>query len=112
MATVTVTQANVVAIAPELASVDAGEFTAQIAAAASRLNATAWNADNDNGVFWNEGIKWLAAHLISVAHPDLGKTDRLPTYEKVAGAGGYNDTRFGVQFWQLQKRVVLRFMVI
>src|SRR5260370_854065 len=60
-----VTQADVNRIAPELASIPAGDFSAFLADALNELDVTAWGTQLD------KGTKYLVAHMMAIAHPEL-----------------------------------------
>ena len=98
-----ISQTDVNNIAPELASLSAGEVNIAIASALARLDPTRW------GTFIDDGTKWLAAHLLAVVHPELeqstGREYKLDTPMDMK-MGEYATTRCGRQFWSLQRRVV------
>jgi len=96
--------ADVRNIAPELRDVVAvpdAEVTAAIADAVLELSAAQW------GTVYDMATKWMAAHKLGVAHPELCQPagTRIRIYETPGSleAGQLGSTRFGVEFVRLRR---------
>ena len=112
-----VTKADVLRIAPELASLTSysdADWDAFIADASSQVNPTYWGARADLGV------KYLTAHLIAIGNPQAG--GRLvasrtvgPVSESYAtpqmDQSSLGATRFGAEFKRLRRSLGQRFLV-
>jgi hypothetical protein len=93
-----VVQADIVRIAPELASLNAGDFTAAIADAQLEVSADSW------GDRYDVAVKTLAAHKLAVSHPELsGPGGRTYSYETPTEqkAGAFARTRYGMEFFRM-----------
>lgn len=98
-----VTRSDVEAVGPELAasSLTDAEVTAAIARAGREVDGDIWGERED------DGVAFLAAHYLGVAHPELVRGERSLKYETDAAAGPLNATRFGVEYFRMRKSLPL-----
>lgn len=106
------TVASVRRIAPELSSVSTADTEAFLADAALELDAATW------GALYDRAHALLAAHLASIAHPELAAPSGPVVSESVgsvsrsyaapssgAAAGRWGTTRHGVELARLLRQI-------
>jgi hypothetical protein len=104
-----VVQADIVRIAPELVSLDAGDFAAAIADAQTEISADSWGGQYD------VAVKYLAAHKLAISRPDQsGPGGRTYTYETPTeqAAGPFARTRYGLEFFRMRSQLALTPLVL
>lgn len=110
------TVADVLRIAPELASVDEEDLEAFLDDAALELSESAW------GTLYNRAHALMAAHLVTCAHPDLavgsgaiaGETAGPVSRSYAVAAPVASDlstTRHGLEYKRLLRKLGLSFVV-
>lgn len=110
MATVVADVRNIAPELRDLVAVPDAEVQVAIDDAAAQLDAVTW----DN--LYDQGVKWLAAHLLALSHPELSQTPgskvRLWETPGAQDAGMLGTTRFGVQFTSLRASIITSPLVI
>lgn len=111
-----ITWADVVAVAPELSSVDLATQTKVLADTAAGMNEDVW------GPKLNTAAPWLAAHLATltkrsgtggqVISESVGQVSRTYASSVAQGSGMYGSTVYGVEFERIMKTLpAARFVV-
>ena len=103
-------KSDVVIIAPELAAVADGDFASVIVDVALQLDPKAWGALRDLGA------KYLVAHTLAVAHPELYRPlvtrDRVGEVEtnyavSTSGTDELDATKYGREHKRLRRQLGL-----
>jgi hypothetical protein len=105
---VSVVQADINRIAPELAALSAPDFAGFLSDAQLELDATVW------GLMLDLGTKYLVAHKMAIAHPEL--TSPHPVQSEQVGdirrsfavsaprdPDAYDQTKYGREFKRLRR---------
>ena len=98
-----VAPSDVINIAPEFgatSSIQSSEIQAAIDDALLELSAEAWGTKLDLAT------KWLAAHKLARSHPELSQfSPRVWETPGSSDAGDLGSTRFGLEYFRLQKQL-------